>query len=166
MSYFGRFPYVLNYQIQGRKYTGMDITRKTGIVDKQELPASSYIEYTVKEGETPVILADRLYDDASMFWVIMMFNDMFDIDSDWPLDQIDLDRYVTRVYDDPYGVHHYQALSTGAWVDPDLYPEYDRIPITNYDYEVDLNDEKRYVKLPTPEYASLMVSQHNKAIRT
>lgn len=165
MSYFTRFPFIRNYKIQGKTYTGMDITRRTSIVNRDSLSASAYIAYTINEGETPIILADRLYDDKDLYWVILLFNDIFDIEADWPLDQVSLDTYVNRIYDDPYGIHHYEAISTGAWIDTSTYPSYDTIPVTNYEYEIALNDAKREIKLPHPNYVGTIVTQHNRLIQ-
>lgn len=165
MSYFSRFPFVLDYKIQGKTYTGMDITRRTGIENKDQLNESSYLEYKVKNGETPIMLADRLYDDVDLYWVILMFNNIFDIHSDWPLDYISLDRYINRIYDDPYGIHHYQSLATGAIVDFENNPDYDTIPVTNYEHETKLNDEKREIKVPTPVYAREIARQHKRQIQ-
>jgi len=165
MGYFSRFPFIKEYKIQGKAYTGMDITRRTGIRNKSELGQDAYLIYTVGEGETPEMLADRLYDDPDMFWVIMMFNDSFDIDSDWPLTQLALDQYVQRVYDDPNAIHHYESAASGAWVDGDLHPDHDLIPVTNYEYEIDQNDKKRYIKVPTPQYAATIISEHNRLIQ-
>lgn len=165
MGYFSRFPFVKDYLIDGQAYTGMDITRRTGIVDRESLPASVYMEYTIRDGESPIVLADRLYDDPEMYWVIMLFNGIFDIEDEWPLDQVALDNYVTRIYDDPYGIHHYISVANGLIVDPEVNPDYDTIPVTNYEHEIALNDAKRDIKLPTPSYASSIVSQHNKLVK-
>lgn len=165
MSYFSRFPFVSNYKIQGQSYTGMDITRRTGVSkDDKENPAI-YLDYDIGESETPTILADRLYDDSSLYWVILLFNEIFDIEEDWPLTQVALDQYVTRVYDDPNGIHHYESAATGAWVDEELHPDYDTIPVTNYEHELNLNEAKRKIKLPTPDYVGQIVAEHNRLIR-
>ncbi len=164
MSYFKRFPYIKDYELQGRVYTGMDITRRTGIKDKDLMNPDVYIEYDVGEGETPEMLADRVYDDASLYWVIMMFNDIHDIASDWPLTQVSLDRYVSRLYDNVNDIHHYKSAATGAWVDSD-HPDYDRVPVTNYEYEIEVNENKRRIRVPTPSYVGNIVSQHNELIK-
>lgn len=164
MSYFKRFPFIKDYEIQDRTYTGMDITRRTGIKDKDLLNPDVYIEYDVGEGETPEMLADRVYDDASLYWVIMMFNDIHDISSDWPLTQVALDKFVNRIYDNINDTHHFESVATGAWVDSD-HPDYDRIIVTNYEYEIQVNENKRTIRVPTPEYVGTIVSQHNELIR-
>lgn len=164
MSYFNRFPVVSGYDIIGRTFNMMDITRRTGflrgLVDNEAL----YVKHEVQDGESPIVLADRMYDDSNLYWVIMLFNSVYDINADWPLDSIALNRYVNRVYDDPYGIHHYESIATGAIVNQ-TWPEYDRISITNYDYEIDINDKKREIKVPVPEAVTRLVQEHNRLIQ-
>ena len=42
-----------------------------------------YDTYDVKEGETPESIADSLYDDAELHWVIMLVNDITDRYHQW-----------------------------------------------------------------------------------
>lgn len=165
MSYFSKFPYVLDYEVQGKIYDGIDITRRTDVVKDLKNNKNAYVEYSVADGETPEMLADRVYDEAGMYWVILMFNDMFDVHSDWPLSSGSLAKYVDRVYgEDKYSIHHYVASSTGAVVD-ESYPDYDRIPITNYEHEINANDAKRSIKLPDPDIVPQVVVAHKTQIR-
>lgn len=163
MSFFKRFPFVLDYQIQGVPVTGIDMTRRTKISDSNKNDPSLYIWYDVVNGETPEMIADRVYDDASLYWVILLFNEIFDIDDQWPLSDYDLNNYINRTYEDPYEVHHYESAATGAIVDYN-HVAYDRIKVTNKEYEIRLNDEKRRVKIPAPEFVPSIVSAHNELI--
>ena len=165
MSYFKRFPLVVDYKVDGKSFDAMDITRRTGLSNEYIKNEQLSFEYYVQDGETPEMLADRVYDDASMYWTIMFFNNLFDINTDWPLDSVSFERYMDRVYGSTkYDIRFYRAASTGLVVESD-YPEYDRIPVTNYEYELELNDAKRTIRLPFPEVANSMVSQHKKKIR-
>lgn len=165
MSYFNKFPYLIDYQIQGKTHTGIDITRRTDIVDGIKNNQNAYIEYNVQDGETPEMLADRIYDEPGLYWVILMFNDIFNVHTQWPLGYLTLMSYIDRAYgEDKFSVHHYIAASTGAIVDAD-YPDYDRIPITNQEHEIAINDSKRSIKVPDPDIVPEVVQQHNRKIR-
>ncbi len=163
MSYFKKFPFIRDYEIQGRRHTGQDITRRTAIDAVSKQNPAVYQEYDIRDGETAHMIADRAYDNPDLFWVILMFNDIHDELEGWPLDQQSLDTYIKRRYENPYDIHHWQAISTGAWVCL-THPEYDRIPITNYEYEVQQNEAKRKIKIPLPSYVSTIVSEHNRLI--
>lgn len=165
MSYFERFPIINSYTIQRKTLAVQDITRRTGFTRTTKENPAAYIEHTIEDGETPIILADRMYDDSDLFWVIMIFNDMFDINNDWPLDNVSLERYVSRKYDgDLYGIHHYESLYSGAVVDED-HTEYDRVSITNMEYETRINEAKRYIKIPVPDYVGQIIANHNQLVQ-
>jgi len=165
MSYFTPFPFVRNYKIEDKVYTGMNITVRTGFSARTKEDEQYFISYDLRDGETPEIIADRIYDDASLYWVILMFNDLHDVDEQWPLDSVAFENYVERVYgDDKTDIHHYESAASGAWVDSD-HPEYDLVPVTNYEYELRLNDKKRKIKVPIPEAVSTLKRQHRERIQ-
>ena len=41
--------------------------------------------YDVKEGETPEMIADKLYNDPELHWVILLVNDITDRYHQWPM---------------------------------------------------------------------------------
>jgi len=164
MAYFSRFPVIVNYEVGDRHYDMMDITRRTGF-DQETIDNEAYsLEHTISDGETPIILADRLYNDSDLYWVILLFNNIHDIEADWPMDQVTLLRYCERVYEDPYAIKHYESISEGFVVDAD-WPEYDRVSIRYIDYETRMNDKKRSIKVPTPTSVSALVREHNRLIK-
>lgn len=147
MSYFSRFPLV--------EYNGLlqvNLTRRTSVIDSMRSNPAFYINYSIPDGESPEMLADKIYDDAECSWVILMFNNIMNIFEEWPKSQYSLGEYIKYNYDSPSGIHHWVALSTDAIVDPATYPGYDRRPVTNYEYETSLNDQKRNIKVLLPQY--------------
>ena len=152
------------YEIGEQAFDVMDITRRTGFSKETKNNPSMYIEHTIEDGESPIILADRMYDNGDLYWVIMMFNDIHDIEADWPLNQVSFDRFVNRVYDDPYEIKYYRSISLGLVVDSD-WVEYDRVSIRHIDYEIELNDVKRIIKIPVPNAVDALVKEHNRLIQ-
>ena len=57
-----------------------------------------YNTYDIKDGETPDILADRVYGSSQYHWAIMLFNERFDFNGDWPMAQDMLDEYINEEY--------------------------------------------------------------------
>jgi hypothetical protein len=142
----------------------MDITRRTGFLKDVQQNEALFINHRIHDGESPIILADRIYDDSNLYWVIMLFNEMHNISVDWPLDGPSLVRYIERAYDDPYGLHHYESLANGAIVSVS-WPDYDRISVSNTEHEIEQNDQKRDIKIPVPEAVDLLVREHNRLIQ-
>jgi len=108
-----------------------------------------FVNYNIKDGDTPDKICQSLYDDASLDWVLLYINNIIDPIYDWPLLPDELTSYCVNKYGSSYvySVHHYElddkVVSTGTT---------GSTPITNYDYESSLNDAKRPIKLPTEKF--------------
>ena len=68
--------------------------------------------YNVKNGETPESIADKLYDDPELHWVVLMINDITDRYHQWPMYEQQFNTYVNEKYGNPDGVHHYEISQT------------------------------------------------------
>lgn len=106
----------------------------------------TFAEYQVKDEDTPENLALRIYGSSSLSWIILWLNDRIDPFFDWPLKTNEFEKYVTNKYgDELYEPHHY---TKGKWiVDPDTVGA---TMVTNYQYELDLNNQKRNIYLLDP----------------
>lgn len=157
MSYFKYFP-LTRYTIDNQDLLGVDITKKTDTLDIYRNDNRFYIEYTIKDSEYPQEISDKIYEDANLAWLILLFNQIDNVYEKWPMSQQALVDYVNDVYVDPYAIHHYESsqgnIVTASW------PTYDRIPITNFEYEEKLNESKRPIKILIPELVSSIISQH------
>lgn len=162
MGYFSRFPFVTT-TFNNQEMIGVNLTKRTGILANYKSDSRYFITYYIKDGETPEILADRLYDSAEYAWVVLMFNDIINPFEQWPMDYQSILTYCQSKYDDINAVHHYQSISTGLEVDED-YAEYDRLVVTNIEYEMNENDKLRNIKLLIPDYVQTIVTQHNDII--
>lgn len=85
MHYFEKFP-VRAYPIgDGKTITVTDIFAKA-IFDNQSKESLSLLEdFPIEDGDTPDSLAEELYGDSTLGWVILLFNDIFDPHFDWAL---------------------------------------------------------------------------------
>ena len=52
--------------------------------------------YNVKNGETPESIADKLYDDPELHWVVLMVNDITDRYHQWPMYEQQFNTYVNE----------------------------------------------------------------------
>lgn len=98
-NYFNKFP-TLFYSFDGFKTT----ERVTNIISRYALQAglkentSVYYNYEVRDGDTPEILASKLYNDPEKHWIIMMMNNIIDVGFDWPLDYKTLNIFIDNKY--------------------------------------------------------------------
>ena len=72
-----------------------------------------FTQYDIIGDDRPDNVAQKIYDDPTLDWVILLSNNITNIQSEWPLpqtslDEILLDKYGT--YDKLYsGIHHYET---------------------------------------------------------
>ena len=68
-----------------------------------------YDEYDILEGETPEIIAEKIYGDPQLHWVIVLVNQRYDWLNDFPMQLVELNEHVTDVYGvgNEYKIHHY-----------------------------------------------------------
>lgn len=113
-------------------------------------------EYDMQEGDTPEIVAYKVYGSAEYHWVVMLCNQRYDYLNDFPKSQRDLEAYIFDKYDEPYGVHHY-VNEQGFIVSAD---DVNALPVSNYQYEQDVNESKRRIKLISPQLLSTILTEY------
>ena len=93
--YFRNFPTII-YDSEG---TGefKDVTnllRRVGVRAKIKTNTMLFDTYDVREGETPESIADKLYDDPRLHWIILLINDITDRYHQWPMTTPQFQAYV------------------------------------------------------------------------
>ena len=172
--YFGSFP-VIPYDSKGDlKFKDVtNLLRRVGIRTKLKSNALLYDTYNVKEGETPEMIAHKLYGDSELHFVIMLINDITDRYHQWPMSLPQFQEFINDKYDDPDGIHHYESTQTSGdtkvkievfnEVDSDAYTGL--TPITNREYEENEQDKKRQIRLLDPSYVEQFVDEFEKLIK-
>jgi hypothetical protein len=113
-----------------------------------------YDEYDIVAGETPEIVAEKIYGNAQYHWIVMLVNERYDYLRDWPLTQPNLDQYIIDKYGSTANaIHHYEDAKKN--VVPANYPL--AVPITNAVYEDKLNESKRRIKIISKELLSTIL---------
>lgn len=161
--YFSKFPKIfydfeINGKVQLKPVTDItaNVRFRTAILENILL----FDEYDIKEGETPEIIASRVYGDPQLHWVIMLCNQRFNYVEDFPKTQRNLREYVEQTYQDPNATHHY-VNSKGLIVDAN---DPEAAPISNFQYEEELNESKRRIKLISPDLLNNILSQYKELI--
>jgi subtilisin family serine protease len=100
-SFFDKFP-LIPYQISGVKYSNFQTIRnllfRTSIIREALSNSSSYMRYIIQDGDTPEILASKIYGDPEAHWMILYANDMLDAQYDWPLTSSVFPKYIADKY--------------------------------------------------------------------
>lgn len=116
--FLDKFPNI-SYDINKNGYSNYDIitdiTFRFSFIREVLNNTTAYYEYTIKEDETPEILADRIYKDPQAYWIILYANNIYDPQYDWPMNSEVFEKYII----DKYGsitnaksqIHHYEKIT-------------------------------------------------------
>jgi hypothetical protein len=126
-----------------------------------------YEDYDIQDGDTPEIIAERIYGEPTYHWIIMLVNEKYHYLDDFPVPDNKFEEYVTRKYDpisinaihDLYGRLHY-IDSEGSIVDSD-FPG--ASPVTNLEFERELNEAKRRIRIVNPKLIGIFVKDLEEA---
>ena len=194
MAYFQELPNILypsllpNRNKVEQRILVKNIFKRSKLRSDVDQAITAFDYYYVKEGMRPDILAEKLYDNSELDWVILTSNNITNIRDQWPLDHNDFRAYLL----DKYGsdsviasVKHYETrkivdeynrvvMPAGLQVDKDFSFEYLSFSgqvvkvlssqvvseITYYQHEVRLNDQKRKIKILKPIFLNTFLNDH------
>lgn len=138
-----------------------DITRNIRFRRDVLANITVYDYYDIVEGETPEIVAEKIYGNAMYHWIVMLVNERYDYLGDWPLTQANLDQYVIDKYGaNATAIHHYENAN-GIIVSSD-YPS--AVPYTNANYEAEVNESKRRIKIISRDLISTILKNYKDEI--
>ena len=60
-----------------------------------------YEPYDILDGEKPLDVAYKFYGDPTLDWILLLFNEIVDIQNEWPLSERDLNNYINSKYTNP-----------------------------------------------------------------
>ena len=143
-----------------------------------------FSKFDVLGDDRPDNVADIIYGDPTLDWVVLLSNNIVNVQSEWPLSQADFNRYITEKYGTEEklysGIHHYESREVKASDGTIIIPSGARVsvgqsvsffdeitdqqvirtdvamPITNYMHEDRLNNEKRNIFLLKPIYLNIL----------
>ena len=144
-----------------------------------------FTKYEIKGDDRPDNVANKVYEDPDLDWVILLANNIINIQSEWPMPQRDFDRYLLdkyETYEKLNEIHHYETLECkntvgavvvpkGLWVESDYSVTYYDwyagaemtksssdivVSVTNYEYEDNLENEKRNIYLLKARYLNII----------
>ena len=151
-------------------------------------------KYEVIGDERPDNVAEKVYGNDGLDWVILLSNNIIDINNEWPMNQSQLNMFLDEKYTPQQlvSIHHYETLElrdnknqlilpAGLVVDADFNMEYlsggqvkstnslvDGRPVkavTFYDYENDLNDQKRNINVLKQEFLGIFIKDFERIMK-
>ena len=147
-----------------------NLLRRVRLRAKVKENVSIFDTYDVKQGETPEMIAHKYYGDVNLHWTILVANDIVDYYNDWPMSVQKFEKFVFDKYDNPQAIHHYEISQTSGETTTTIdvgmnttdYPS--ATAISNYTYEDRLQEQKRQIRLISPDFISQFVSEFEKKL--
>ncbi len=114
MKYFESFPkiaYTFNKNTINVNAVTNVLARSTFLREVSENVDLSY-EYIITDDDSPDILAYKVYGDAYRSWIILLFNNIFNPNYDWPMKEPVLNAFIENKYsmslqESKTTIHHY-----------------------------------------------------------
>ncbi len=167
--YFENFPLIPYDSVgDGQFKVVTNLLKRVAVRSKVKTNVMMFDTYDVKEGETPEMIADILYDDSELHWVILLFNDITDRYHQWPMNNNQFLSYMDDKYTNQNAVHHYEISQVSGDttikinIGSDNTDHSGATSITNFEYEEALQDELRQIRLLDPAYVEDFVTEFEK----
>lgn len=187
MAYFDLFPNVELPSYSEKRSSSYDTIIVKNLFKRGKVRedffqnVTAFNKFMVEGDDRPDNVAYQLYEDEQLDWVVLLSNNIINVRDEWPMSQYDFQRYIDNKYDPVQlgQIHHYEtkeirlpdgvlALQAGLEVDANFTFSYsyestdyninDVISISNLEYEIKKNDDKRSIYVIRPEYVNIIIS--------
>jgi hypothetical protein len=166
--------------------TTINLLSKVSLIREYNKTYEKFYTYVVRDGERADIIAYNEYSDSSLDWVIYLVNEMIDPYSSWVMDYPDFIIYLEEKYgvraeklntvSSEFSISHYyykgKAIDTQETISSYNYPmskeTYAKLngvqkegwyPKSIFDYENELNESKRTIKMLRSNYVNEFKTQ-------
>ena len=97
--YFKNIPTIVYDSVGDGQFKDVkNLLRRVSIRAKVKANALFYDTYDVKEGESPESIADRLYGNPELHWIVLLVNDITDRYHQWPMTYAQFLQYINDKY--------------------------------------------------------------------
>ena len=165
--YFSNFPIIVYDAVGNNNFKLVtNLLKRVGVRAKVKVNTLFFDTYDVKEGETPEIIADKLYGDPELHWVVLFVNSITDRYHQWPMSSSQFLAFINDKYSDVDATHHYEIsqASGDTTIKIDVGTVNTDHPaatlITNFEYEEERQDTLRKVRLLDPDYVGTFVAEY------
>jgi hypothetical protein len=188
----GYFNYVPNFNYVDRNsgakigdYTKVkNLSRRIKLREDIFQEATVFEKYTIRGDDRPDNVANQIYGDPQLDWLVLISNNIINIQTEWPMPQFAFDSYLIDKYgsyENLNSTHHYETRevsnSQGVVIVPkgltiesgSKYTYYDAfgrievntgdftIEVSNKEYEEKIEEAKRNISLIKPRYLPIIL---------
>ena len=143
-----------------------------------------FTNYQIVGDERPDQIANKVYDDESLDWIVLISNNILNVREEWPLPQKGFDKFLLDkygTYDNVYAIKYYRSIEvtdsvgnlvmpSGVRLDQNYSVTYRDLGtgeettrtnitegVTNFQYEQEREDAKRNIYLLKPNYIPIIL---------
>ena len=187
MAYFEELPDISYVSLlpktgnNDERITVKNIFKRAKLRSDIDQAVTGFTYYQIPENTRPDVVAQNIYGDPELDWVILITNNIMNVRNEWPLSNNDLYDYMLEKYgsiEKLNEINHWETteirdnynrilLKSGLEVDKEFsftysisnttYTVNPTAAVTNEDYEIRKNESKRTIKLLKPQYISTFV---------
>ena len=189
MGYFRELPDVayqnfLSDSLSSQSYVEVkNLFRRNKVRDDLENVFTVFDKYEIQEGARPDTIAEELYGDDTLDWVVLLTAGIINVRDEWPLENQELYNFCVDKYgNDVNFIHHYETkeildadgrtiLPSGQRVDSNFSVTYyfnnqyitplaiDTVQgISNYEYELKNNIDKSSIHILKKRYLQQFIN--------
>ena len=158
---FPKFIYDFNYGTNSKTSVVTDITRNVRFRKEIFSSVAYYDEYDIVDGETPEIIAEKIYGNAEYHWILMVANDKYDYISDFPLAEQQLTRHIQEVYGATANNVKHHVNADGYIVNSNAPGA---VAVTFAQHERNVNESKRRIKIISPQLVNSILKNFKDAL--
>ena len=164
--YFQNFPLIPYDSVGNGQYKLVtNLLKRVALRAKVRTNTLLFDTYNVQEGQTPEMIADKLYGDPNLHWIVMYVNNITDRYHQWPLTTPQFLAFINDKYSNPDGLHHYEITQTSGDttvtidIGTDNTEHSGATLITNREFEEKRQDTLRSIRLLDPAYVDQFVEE-------
>lgn len=189
MAYFDQFPNILVPSYHNDRTSSNDFVAAKNIFKRGKIRddffenATAFSQYSIQGNDRPDNVAEELYDDAELDWVVLLSNNIISVRDEWPMESREFNVYLNNKYTPERlaSIKYYETkqirdnnnkilLESGQIVDSDFVFNYSQdgfnysksgsnilTSVSHYDYEIKKNDAKRVIFTLRREYLQVIM---------
>ena len=192
MSYFRELPNIFYQSTKSDRSSSNDyveiknIFRRAKLRDDLKYVFTSLVDYYIRDGFRPDTVAQEIYNDPELDWVVLTSANIINVRDEWPLNSFEVYNYSLEKYGkDLNQIRYYETtevkdssgrliLPKGKVVDDNFTIPDPSSPtatlnpvsgVTNYEYETILNDAKRSIYIIAPSYLQIFLNDMKDIMR-
>lgn len=178
-NYFSKYPKIEYTFADGTIQQLTDINVRLQLSSEVSAKTDAFYPYGWREQDRPDTIADKYYNSEDLYWLVLQSNNIYDAYHELPMGESVFIKYLRNKYKDMVEednlenildyvtstIHHYEDKD-GFIIDEETFLTVGNTrSVTIFDYEFDLNEKKRQVRLLDSKISRAVVEELEDKLR-